>query len=83
MTILEASVSAGSVVGGIASAYVLRAVGMTYLLLIGATLNALAYAFTNICLKESLTECARVSNKTIFILSIKYLILVLEYKNTK
>ncbi|XP_028031101.1 proton-coupled folate transporter-like [Bombyx mandarina] len=54
MTILGASVSAGSVLGGLFSAPLLRAVGNVYLLLIGASLNVFAYAFTNIFLRESL-----------------------------
>ncbi|XP_034835655.1 probable peptidoglycan muropeptide transporter SLC46 [Maniola hyperantus] len=54
MTVVEASVSAGSVIGAVASSYVLRAVGIVYLLLIAATLFVIAYVFTTICLKESL-----------------------------
>ncbi|KAJ0174070.1 hypothetical protein K1T71_010216 [Dendrolimus kikuchii] len=55
MTILEASVSVGSVIGSLLSSYVLKAVGQVYLLLIMTTLNVFAYAFANVCLKESVT----------------------------
>lgn len=60
MTILGASVSAGSVLGGLFSAHLLRAVGNVYLLLIGASLNVFAYAFTNIFLRESLEGAIQV-----------------------
>ncbi|KAG6456780.1 proton-coupled folate transporter [Manduca sexta] len=55
MTILQAAVSAGIVVGSLLSPHVIRAVGNVYLLLIGTFLNVLAYAITNICLVESIT----------------------------
>ncbi|XP_032519811.2 probable peptidoglycan muropeptide transporter SLC46 [Danaus plexippus] len=54
MTIVEASVSAGSVTGAILSSYLLRAVGSVYLLVICTGLSAIAYLFTNVFLKESL-----------------------------
>ncbi|KAJ8717304.1 hypothetical protein PYW08_005703 [Mythimna loreyi] len=54
MTIMEASVGLGSVVGSLLSAHVLRLVGNVYLLLIAASLNVIAYVFTNVCLRESL-----------------------------
>ncbi|XP_068620175.1 probable peptidoglycan muropeptide transporter SLC46 [Battus philenor] len=54
MTLLEAVVSIGSVIGSIASSYVLRTVGVVYLLLITASLQVIAYIFTVVCLKESL-----------------------------
>ncbi|XP_045777870.1 proton-coupled folate transporter-like [Maniola jurtina] len=54
MTVFEAAVSAGSVIGAVASSYVMRAVGIVYLLLIAASLFVTAYIFTIICLKESL-----------------------------
>ncbi|CAH2267017.1 proton-coupled folate transporter-like [Pararge aegeria] len=54
MTVVEASVSAGTVVGAITSSYVLRAVGNVYLLLISTSLFVIAYLFTTICLNESL-----------------------------
>ncbi|XP_049876941.1 solute carrier family 46 member 3-like [Pectinophora gossypiella] len=59
MTILEAMVSVGSVVGGIASSYLLKAVGNVYLLLIVAVLNVISYAYSNIYLRESLTGAVR------------------------
>ncbi|XP_026494284.2 probable peptidoglycan muropeptide transporter SLC46 [Vanessa tameamea] len=59
MTIVEASVSAGSVIGAVASSYVLRAVGNVYLLLISAMLFVVAYVFTNVCLKESLANAVQ------------------------
>lgn len=62
MTIIEAAVSAGSVIGGVASSYVLRAVGnIDYLLLISTLLFVIAYIFTNVCLKESLANAVPVS----------------------
>ncbi|CAG9563936.1 unnamed protein product [Danaus chrysippus] len=54
MTIVEASVSAGSVIGAILSSYVLRAVGSVYLLVICTALSAIAYLYTNVFLEESL-----------------------------
>ncbi|CAK1552498.1 unnamed protein product [Leptosia nina] len=54
MTIVEASVSVGSVIGSLVSSYLLRAVGNVYLLLITASLCVIAYVFTNCCLDESL-----------------------------
>lgn len=60
MTIMEASVSAGSVVGAVASSYVLKAVGHVYLLVISTVLFLIAYIFTNVCLKESLAGVVRV-----------------------
>lgn len=61
MTIIEAAVSAGSVIGGVSSSYVLRAVGNVYLLLISTLLFVIAYIFTNVCLKESLANAVPVS----------------------
>ncbi|XP_075980871.1 putative peptidoglycan muropeptide transporter SLC46 [Anticarsia gemmatalis] len=55
MTIMESAVSVGSIVGSLLSAHVLRLVGNTWLILIATTCNVLAYAFSNICLRESLT----------------------------
>ncbi|XP_021190515.3 probable peptidoglycan muropeptide transporter SLC46 [Helicoverpa armigera] len=54
MTLMEATVGLGSVVGGLLSPYVLRMVGNVYLLLISAALNVVAYVFSNVCLRESL-----------------------------
>ncbi|XP_063830584.1 probable peptidoglycan muropeptide transporter SLC46 [Ostrinia nubilalis] len=54
ITILGAAVSAGSVMGSLLSAYLIKAVGNVYLLLIVTALYVIAYAFTNIHLKESL-----------------------------
>lgn len=54
MTILEAAVSAGSVIGSLLSAHLLKAIGNVYLLLLVATLYVIAYAFTNVHLRESL-----------------------------
>ncbi|CAH0713274.1 unnamed protein product, partial [Brenthis ino] len=56
MTIVEASVSAGSVTGAILSSFVLRAVGHVYLLVISTLLFVIAYLFTKICIKESLPQ---------------------------
>ncbi|KAI5642980.1 major facilitator superfamily domain-containing protein [Phthorimaea operculella] len=55
MTIVQAVVSLGSVIGGVASSYLLKLVGNVYLLLIVAALNVIAYAYTNVYIKESLT----------------------------
>ncbi|KAL0820576.1 hypothetical protein ABMA28_006421 [Loxostege sticticalis] len=54
MTILEAAVSAGSVIGSLLSAHLLKAIGNVYLLLLVASLYVIAYAFTNVHLRESL-----------------------------
>lgn len=60
MTILEAAVSLGSVVGSLLSSHVLRLVGNVYLILIAAALNVVAYVFTNVCLRESLAGATQV-----------------------
>lgn len=60
MTLLEASLSLGSVVGSLLSAPVLNLVGNTWLILIAATCNVLAYAFSNVYIKESLTGAVQV-----------------------
>lgn len=60
MTVLEAGVSAGSVIGSMASSYLLRAVGNVYLLLIATALIVIAYVFTNVFVKESLEGAVQV-----------------------
>ncbi|XP_061720375.1 probable peptidoglycan muropeptide transporter SLC46 [Cydia pomonella] len=55
MTVVEAAISAGSIVGSVLSSYLLFYVGNVYLLLIVTALYVAAYAFTNVCLIESLT----------------------------
>ncbi|KAJ2948403.1 hypothetical protein O0L34_g7641 [Tuta absoluta] len=55
MTIIQAVVSLGSVIGAVASSYLLKLVGNVYLLLIAAALNVISYGYTNVYLKESLT----------------------------
>lgn len=60
MTLVETAVSIGSVIGAMASSYVLRAVGIVYLLLIAATLYVFAYVFTIVFLKESLQGAVEV-----------------------
>lgn len=60
MTILEASVSVGSFTGSLLSSYILKAIGPVYLLLAMATLNVIAYAFANVCIKESVTGAIQV-----------------------
>lgn len=54
MMFLEAAVGLGSVAGALLSPYVLRMVGNVYLVLIATALNVLAYAFTNLYIRESL-----------------------------
>ncbi|XP_068620712.1 probable peptidoglycan muropeptide transporter SLC46 [Battus philenor] len=54
MTLVDATVSIGNVIGSLMSAYLIFIVGNVNLLLITATLIVLAYAFSNIYLKESL-----------------------------
>ncbi|XP_072942912.1 probable peptidoglycan muropeptide transporter SLC46 [Epargyreus clarus] len=55
MTILEASVSAGSVIGSLLCPKLIALVGNVYLLLISNTLVVIAYVFTVIYVRESLT----------------------------
>ncbi|XP_026729440.1 proton-coupled folate transporter-like [Trichoplusia ni] len=55
MIMLEVAVGCGSVVGSLLSPYALRVFGNVYLLLIVTTLNVIAYVFTNVYLRESLT----------------------------
>ncbi|CAH0713273.1 unnamed protein product, partial [Brenthis ino] len=55
MTMVDATTSLGSVVGTMLSTYLILTIGNTYLLLITAALNVIAYAFTNIWIMESLT----------------------------
>ena len=62
MTIMEASVGLGSVVGSLLSAPLLRLVGNVYLILIATTLNVIAYVFTNVCLRESLAGAVQVGH---------------------
>ncbi|XP_041984971.1 proton-coupled folate transporter-like [Aricia agestis] len=70
MTILEASVSAGSVIGSIASSYLLRAVGNVYLLLISTSLCVIGYLFTNVFLSESLPNATPGGLKSLLDLSL-------------
>ncbi|CAH2042464.1 unnamed protein product, partial [Iphiclides podalirius] len=70
MTILEAAVSIGSVIGSMASSYVLRAVGNVYLLLITVTLQVTAYAFSNVFLKESLPGAVKGSLSSVLDISL-------------
>lgn len=55
MTVMEASLSAGSIVGALFSPHVIRLVGNTWLILIATACNVVAYAFSNVYLRESLT----------------------------
>lgn len=61
MTLLQATLSVGMVVGSLLSFYLIRAVGNVYLLLINASLASVAYAFTVINLKESIVGAVDVS----------------------
>lgn len=61
MMLLEAAVGLGSVAGALLSPYVLRMVGNVYLVLIATALNVLAYAFTNVYIRESLVGAIEVS----------------------
>lgn len=61
MTILEASVAVGIMVGSIITFYLIRAVGNVYVILISASLAAIAYAFAVLHLRESLTGALDVS----------------------
>lgn len=80
MTILEASVGLGVVVGSMLSSYALKAVGNVYLLLIVATLNVFAYVYTNIWIKESLVGAVQVGTNNFFCLhnNITYIIVNLH-----
>ncbi|CAH0590195.1 unnamed protein product [Chrysodeixis includens] len=55
MMYLEAAVACGSVAGSLTSPYALRFFGNVYLLLMVTTLNVLAYVFSNVVLRESLS----------------------------
>ncbi|CAK1552497.1 unnamed protein product [Leptosia nina] len=55
MTMVDATASSGSVIGSMLSSYLILSIGNVYLLLLTSTLNVLAYAFTNVYIKESLT----------------------------
>ncbi|KAJ2948402.1 hypothetical protein O0L34_g7640 [Tuta absoluta] len=55
ITIVQASISLGSVIGALTSSYLLKLVGNVYLLLIAAALNVISYGYTNVYIKESLT----------------------------
>ncbi|XP_038211163.1 proton-coupled folate transporter-like [Zerene cesonia] len=54
MTMVDATTTSGTVIGSILSSYLILSFGNVYLLLFAASLNVLAYAFTNVCIKESL-----------------------------
>lgn len=70
MTILESSTSVGSIIGSLSSAPILRHVGYTWLILISAACNTVAYAFTNIFVKESLQEPVEGGISTVFDISL-------------
>ncbi|XP_050681466.1 solute carrier family 46 member 3-like [Leptidea sinapis] len=70
MTIVEASVSVGSVIGSVASSYLLRAVGNVYLLLITSSLYVIAYVFTNVVLEESLRGAVKGGLKSVLNISL-------------
>ncbi|XP_052743880.1 proton-coupled folate transporter [Bicyclus anynana] len=54
MTILDATMSVGTIAGNLFSTYLIMTIGNVYLLLLTATLSVTAYAFANVYLKESL-----------------------------
>ncbi|XP_041984974.1 proton-coupled folate transporter-like [Aricia agestis] len=54
MTILDATTVLGSFFGSLISSYLILAFGNVNLLLLAASFNVLAYAFTHICIVESL-----------------------------
>ena len=60
MTMVDATTSLGMVAGGLLSTYLILKIGNTYLLLLTAALNVMAYAFTNIWITESLTGALQV-----------------------
>ncbi|CAG4947399.1 unnamed protein product [Colias eurytheme] len=55
MTMIDATTTSGAVIGSLLSSYLILSIGNVYLLLLAASLNVFAYAFTNILIKESLT----------------------------
>ncbi|XP_039759663.1 solute carrier family 46 member 3-like isoform X2 [Pararge aegeria] len=54
MTILDATISLGTIAGNLFSTYLILTIGNVYLLLLTATLNVIAYSFANIWIMESL-----------------------------
>ncbi|XP_032520132.2 probable peptidoglycan muropeptide transporter SLC46 [Danaus plexippus] len=55
MMILDGTMALGTFFGSMFSSYLIEAIGNVYVLLISATINVIAYAFTNIWIVESLT----------------------------
>ncbi|XP_064073712.1 probable peptidoglycan muropeptide transporter SLC46 [Vanessa tameamea] len=54
MTMIDATTSLGTVLGVTCSTHLILKIGNTYLLLLSATISTIAYAFTNIWIRESL-----------------------------
>ncbi|XP_050352436.1 proton-coupled folate transporter-like [Nymphalis io] len=54
MTMIDATTSLGTVLGATCSTHLILKIGNTYLLLLSATISTIAYAFTNVWIKESL-----------------------------
>lgn len=73
MFLLQATVSLGMVIGSVSIYYLTKAVGNIYLLLIATTLVVIAYAFSVIYLRESLTGAVPVSNVVYVFLFIVFL----------
>ncbi|XP_034835659.1 probable peptidoglycan muropeptide transporter SLC46 isoform X1 [Maniola hyperantus] len=59
MTILDATVSLGTICGSLFSTYLILTIGNVNLLLFTATLNVVSYAFANIWIMESLRGALR------------------------
>ncbi|CAG5055610.1 unnamed protein product [Parnassius apollo] len=55
MTLVDATLSVGNVIGSLLSTYLILHIGNVNLLLLVACINVMAYTFTNIFLEESLT----------------------------
>ncbi|CAH2089615.1 unnamed protein product [Euphydryas editha] len=55
MTMIDATTSLGIVIGSVLCTYFILTIGTTYLLLLAATISVIAYSFSNIWIKESLS----------------------------
>ncbi|CAG9563935.1 unnamed protein product [Danaus chrysippus] len=66
MMILDGTMAIGTFFGSLCSSYLIATIGNVYVLLISATINVMAYAFTNIWIVESLTGAIQNGASKIF-----------------
>lgn len=67
MVFIDATISLGNVLGSLVSSYLILLIGNVNLLLVTACLHVLAYAFTNVYVRESLVGALEVRNIVILL----------------